>query len=260
MSSFIRERSLERRGCVYKAVHWFVYSDEEQAAARRSRQKRERATLPKVKALNDKRSREIFEWLAQNNFTSGDYFVTFTFKDAVTAKEGKQIFSNFVRRLRRLYKQKSAVLKYLYVEEVGEKGGRYHIHAFISSGERRVSSTEISRLWEKYGLCRVDYLYFTDCGLATLCFYLEKLWKLNPKNKRSWSCSQTCKRPDIVTDDNRISGRTMRKIQDAARNDELISAIERIYSGWQVVGTPDVGVNDVTGREYLCVRLVRKLE
>ena len=114
--TFIREKSLTRRDCVFKSVRLFVYSQEEQAAVRRTRQKRERATLPKVKSMNDRYSRELFEWLVQNNFTRNDYFITLTFSGKVSEQDGKRLFGNFIRRLRRRYRSQSAALQDLCVE------------------------------------------------------------------------------------------------------------------------------------------------
>lgn len=256
--TFIREKSLTRRDCVFKSVRLFVYSQEEQAAARRTRQKRERATLPKVKSMNDRYSRELFEWLVQNNFTRNDYFITLTFSGKVSEQDGKRLFGNYIRRLRRLYHSKSAALKYIYVEEFGETSGLYHVHLLIDSAGDIISEKEITHLWKKKGICDIEYLHFTAEGLSVLCRYLMKSQKSNPKYKRLWNCSQSCTRPEVVTDDNRISRITMRKLQNAARNDELVSAIERIYTGWRVLSAPEIGVNDVTGREYMRVRLMRK--
>ena len=254
---FIREKSLTRRDCVFKSVRLFVYSQEEQAAVRRTRQKRERATLPKVKSMNDRYSRELFEWLVQNNFTRNDYFITLTFSGKVSEQDGKRLFGNFIRRLRRLYRSKSAALKYLYVEEFGEKSGLYHVHLLIGSASGIISEKDVTHLW-KNGICQIKHLHFTAEGLPALCRYLMKSQKSNPKYKRLWNCSQSCTRPEVVTDDNRISRITMRKLQNAKRNNELISVIEKNYTGWRVLSAPEIGLNDVTGREYMRVRLMRK--
>lgn len=65
-------------------------------------------------------------------------------------------------------------------------------------------------------------------------------------------------RPEATTDDNAISRKTMHRLQDAARNDELVKCIEQIYKGWRVVGNPVVDTNEVTGRLFASFRLKRK--
>ena len=83
--------------------------------------------------MNDRYSRELFEWLVQNNFTRNDYFITLTFSEKVSEQDGKRLFGNYIRRLRRLYHSKSAALKYIYVEEYGETSGLYHVHLLLGS-------------------------------------------------------------------------------------------------------------------------------
>ena len=254
-NNFVREYSLSRRDCVYKSVSLFGYSEEEQAAVRRARQKRSRATLPKVKALNDRRSREMFEWIVHNNFAKGDYFATLTFAEKITAQDGKRLLCNFIRSLRRLCKRSGAELKYMYVEEYGETSGLYHIHMLIGSADGFVAKRSVIQLW-KNGICDVKRINNTSEDLCALCNYLVKQ-KSSSKYKRLWNCSQSCKRPEIVRDDNRISVTTMRKMHKAAQNGELIAIIERIYKGWRVISVPESGVNEVTGRFYVRFRLMR---
>lgn len=255
--TFIREKSLTRRNCVYQSVSLFKYSEEEQAAVRRTRQKRERATLPKVKAMNDRYSRELFEWLVHNNFAKGDYFVILTYSQKVSQQDGKRLFVNFIRRLRRLYLSKGADLRYMCVEEYGEKGGLYHIHALIGSANGAVSKNDIIALWKKNGNCHVEGIKNSSEDLCAICNYLVKSQKTKSKFKRLWSCSRTCKRPEIVTDDGRITKKAMRKLQSAARNGELAAEIEKIYKGWRVISAESC-VNEVTGRHYLRFRLLCK--
>lgn len=100
---FIREKVHEKSGCAYKFVDWFEYSDDEQRTRRFRRKTRCKATLPKIKNLNDKRARKSFEWLVLNNFTSGDYFVGLTFAKRVSQKDAERFLENFYKRLRRLY-------------------------------------------------------------------------------------------------------------------------------------------------------------
>lgn len=54
------------------------------------------------------------------------------------------------------------------------------------------------------------------------------------------------------------SRKRMRAIQNAARNDEAKQEIERIYKGWKCIGRPEIGTNEVTGRQYAHFKLIRK--
>ena len=254
---FIRAKALERRGCTYKFIDLFEYSDEEQQARRYSRKARCNATLPKVKHLNDKRSRDNFEWRLVNNFTDRDYSAVLTFENDVTEDEARRILENFYKRLRRFYKSRGVDLKRMTVQEYGEIGGRLHYHLIVNSGGK-ILRTDIIDLWGKIGNCYIKNLDFKNDDIFALCHYLEKQQKQCPKNKCSWSCSKNLMRPEITTDDNAVSRKTMRRLQDAARNDELVKCIEQIYRGWCVVGDPVVDTNAVTGRLFASFKLKRK--
>lgn len=254
---FIRTKALERRGCTYKFMYLYEYSVEEQQAVRYSRKARSNATLTKVKNLNDKRSRVNFEWRLMNNFTGSDYSAVLTFENNVTEKEAKRILENFYKRLRRFYKKHNVELKRITVQEYGKRGGRLHYHLIVNSGGR-IRQTDIIDLWGNIGHCYIEKLNFTnDEDILALCHYLEKQQKQCPKNKCSWSCSKNLTRPEATIDDNAVSRKTMRRLQEAARNDELVQCIEQIYNGWRIVGDPVVGVNEVTGRLFASFRLKR---
>lgn len=60
-----------------------------------------------------------------------------------------------------------------------------------------------------------------------------------------------------MTDDNKVTKIRMRKLLEAARNDELNEFVERMYKGWRLIEY-DVGENPVTGRPYARLGLLRK--
>lgn len=255
--NFIRERSMCRHNCKYKEVDWFEYSEEEKEAVKRPRQTRTRASPPKVKDLNDEYSRKYFRWLFHNNFQAGDYIVTLTFAKAVNKKQSQREFSNYVKRLRRLYWKFGVKLKYLYVYEGRNKGTRPHYHVVINSG-KGINRDDIEKLW-KCGLTQSKRLQPDNGGelCESLCEYLAKEMKQASKYERSWNCSTNLLRPDIVTDDNAISRKKMRKVQDAQRNDEVKKYVERLYIGWTLINYY-IGANEITGRPFARFRLVRK--
>lgn len=256
--TFIREKSLCRHNCRYKEVNWYEYSEEEQLAVKLPRRTRSRASPPKTKKLNDEYSCRYFEWLLQNNFGRGDHHVTLTFARLPSKQDARREFDNYRKRLRRLYKRYGVPLDYLYVTEGKPDGDkkhpRLHYHIVLRGGPPR---DEIERLW-KLGTANCDNLQpDVNEGLTALGRYLMKSRANAEKYERVWSCSQGLKRPDEVTDDNAVPRKKMRKLQDAARNDEVKRYLERLYIGWRVLSA-EVGTNDVTGRPYARIRLIRK--
>lgn len=251
--TFVREKSIERRGCDYKEVDWYEYSEEEQSAVRQPRRTRTKGTIPKVKQLNDKRSRKYFRWLLNNNFGREDYHVTLTFAKEPSRMGSKKAYDNFMRRLRRLYHKHGITLKYISVFEGRRSSARLHFHVVMSGG---VPREEIENLW-KLGMVNADRLQPDPAdGLNALAAYLTKSVSLADKYERSWNCSTNLKRPDEVADDNSVSRKRMRKVQDAARNDEVTKIVEKLYDGWRVIDY-EIGCNPVTGRQYAHFRLLR---
>jgi|GEM_PF-879320 len=256
--TFIREKSLSRYNCRYKEVDWFVYSEEEKEAVRKPRQSRTRSSPPKVKDMNDEYSRKYFRWLFHNNFKAGDYTVTLTYANPTNKKQAQKDFANYIKRLRRLYTKLGLELKYLYVYEGKCSGTRPHFHVVLNSGSG-ISRDDIEKLW-KLGRTTQSRRLQPDDGKElcdALCEYLSKEFKRAAKFERSWNGSTNLLRPDTVTDDNKVSKKKMRKIQDAARNDEVKKYVERMYIGWALVSY-FIGTNEITGRPFARFRLVRK--
>lgn len=261
--TFIREKTLSRYACCYKKVDWIEYSNEEQQAVRKTRRTKTRASPPKIKNLNDSYSRQYFEWLLNNNFHNRDYHVTLTFSNAPTdKKETKREFDNYIKRVRRLYMKNGVVFKYLYVTGHATKSGRLHYHIVMSGG---VPRDDIENLWHlgyanadrlRTGYVSSDQMQPPEPRLFALSNYLTRSQGRAEKYERTWNCSQNLKRPDKIIDDNRITKRQMRKLQEAKRNNEAKSYLERIYKGWRVIDC-DIGYNPVTGRPYAHIKLIR---
>lgn len=256
--AFIRQKELSRYSCRYKNIDLIEYSEEEQQAVRKNRRTKSRASPPKIKKLNDDYSRKYFKWLLQNNFDSNDYHLTLTFTNTTPdkppdKKDAKREFDNFIKRVRRLYQKKEAVFKYLYVQEGKTGGKRLHYHVVISGG---VPREQIEQLW-RLGYANADRLQPDEKWLTALSKYLSKSKNSAGKFERSWNGSHNLKRPDKVTDDSKVTKIRMRKLLEAARNDELNEFVERMYKGWKLI-EHDVGENPVTGRPYARLGLLRK--
>ena len=258
--TFIREKSYQRRNCKFKTVAWFEYSEEEQQAVRKSRRDKSRTTVPKAKQLNDDHSRQYFEWLLQNNFGKDDFHTTLTFAENLSKGEAKREFANYVRRLRRLYAKQGVPFDYIYVAEGKPDGDRdnprLHFHIVHRGG---VPRDEVEKLWT-CGMANCDRLQPDQVEwLSALARYLMKSKASAEKHERVWNCSQGLKRPDEVTDYNAITRKRMRKLQDAARNDEVKIYLESIYPGWNVISA-EIGTNPVTGRPFARTKMIRKIK
>lgn len=251
------------RKCKYKEIDWFVYSEQEQEAVRRTRRTKSRASPPKVKKMNIEYSRKYFRWLLFNNFNRDDFHLTLTFAEHYSTDEAKKAVNNYIRRLKRLYGKCGIELKYLLVREDKRSGARLHWHMVLNSGDI-IDRDDIENLW-KLGWANADRLKpDANDGLFGLSRYLTKSMKYAEKNERSWSASQNLLRPEknpsLVTDDYRISKKRMRQVQEAARNNDaprIKKLVESIYKGFELVDN-HIGTNEVTGRPFARFCLRRK--
>lgn len=262
-NTFVREKSLTARNCKYKEVDWFLYSEEEQEAVRRTRRTKTRASPPKVKQMNKAYSRKYFRWLFFNNFEVGDYYLTLTFSEdnlPKTFEETKRKVDNYIKRLRRMYRKNGVELKYLLVYEGRHSKSRLHWHLILNGGAV-INRDLIEKMWD-CGRANNDRLQLKGEKLFfCLSQYLRKEQAKAEKNERSWSASQNLLRPEknpsLITDDYKISKRRMRKLQEAAKHDEVQPFVEKIYKGFELVHYT-IGTNEVTGRPFARLRLQRR--
>lgn len=81
---------------------------------------------------NERHRKEKNMRLLIDNFKAGDYYITFTTAEKLTAEEFKAEMKNFMRRLRREYeKRMGEKLKYFRVQENLIGRGRPHAHMLI---------------------------------------------------------------------------------------------------------------------------------
>lgn len=229
-----------------------------------------KATLPAKKNLNDRHSRDKFDWLAENNFSAGDFFLTLTFAMPLTDDEAKKFLNRFITNLRKHYRKLGLELKYLYVTEHGltEEGehdrlGRTHFHFLCNSGHEMLSDEEfvelkkfITELWDN-GICKISDTYRTKDGLLGLCRYMLKEQRFTDNGKRSWTPSKNLKRPFEVRNDEKISRSQMKKLLEATSEDEVKRLAEKYFKGWSVVDFY-ISRNEITGLPYASFKLVRK--
>lgn len=112
------------------------------------------ATSEAQKKINQRRAGIKLRRLMNNNFRDGDYLIRLDFHEVHpnTSEEMQTLTSNFIRRLKREYQKTGIDLKYIYVKELGSRGGR-HIHLLVNQN----SPDLIRRCWG-YGGIHIDPL------------------------------------------------------------------------------------------------------
>lgn len=264
-SNFIRTRTIDcyNADTVIKKLFW--YSTKQGNAAKRKRAKRSKASSPAVKALNDKRSRELFEAFVANNFFDGDPFFSLTFTPELSDEEREKEFCNFLDRLERVYEKHNAMFKWLYTAEHGEKNGNLHFHVFLGGGvpfEEILACWKRSRRLKGRGNCDIQALETDENGVLSLSYYLEKQWSIGAPNRRKWNASRNLDHPDVEANDDETGADDVRKILTAVRDDEIAKTVERMYPDYRLIsidlGVDGNGINPVTGGAHLQLRLVKR--
>lgn len=256
--TFLCKKVMSCKNGSYAVARYYPYSEAEQAAVRRLRKPKYKETLPKVKVMNDRRSRDLFEWLLQNNFDVGDLFLTLTFGAKLSAEDRQRLFTNFLKRLRRLYKKIGLQLKYIAVTETGERNDNLHYHLIVNSVGGAITADEIRSLWGE-NFCDIRTISKRKDGLLGLAIYLMKEQQNTDKFKRSWTCSKNLRRPEITVDKTAtVPKKHLKKILNAQRNDEVEKLVEeQLFKGWKLV-SHSISINEVTGRPYVQFKLIRK--
>lgn len=222
------------------------------------RAERKRLTVPKQKKLNDENSRRAMRLMIHNNFTEGDYCISPTYDSKSLPCDNKaaiEALHRYIRRLRALYKKNGYELKYLYVTENGGKNGRVHHHILVNNVG--ISRDVLEDLWE-HGYTNIKRLQRDSDGTFNeLANYLHKGSESAEKHSRVWNCSRNLRRPIERVSDNEISSKQLAALVEAKRNDELKTAVERIYKGYTMIEAY-VSTNEVTGWPYAHLRLMKK--
>lgn len=254
LSNFTREKKITVSH-VYMEVDIFNReANQEDAAHRGHRSKKQNVSRPAQANLNQKNARRYLVQLINGNFHDEDLFVTLTYKDDYkpkTVEEAEKHVAKFLRRLN--YRRKRDhldPLKYVLVSEYpthddGQISGRIHHHLVINKMDRDV----VENLWKenrrKLGMVntrRLDAdLSETGNGFEGLAEYLSK----DPKGKKRWSSSRNLARPVSRTNDWKFRRRRM-----AALAEDHAAAyvyFSKKYPDWDVVSPIEFRYNELTG-------------
>ena len=119
------------------------------------REKKGKPTSEAQKKVNRRKAERELRRLMNANFEDGDYLVRLDFFKENAPPDGKRmqdLMNKALRKLRAEYKKAGKVLKYIYVKEIGPRGGR-HVHMVMNRCD-----TELIRKCWPYGGIHIDPL------------------------------------------------------------------------------------------------------
>lgn len=148
------------------------------------------STKEKQQAVNDRNAMLRYSILANTNFKTGDYFITYTFKKGAmpaTIAECKAIWKKYRRKLRNYYKRLGKQFKYIYVFEY--EGVRPHFHILMNNDDINIKNFP---KWE-YGTPHIEIL--DDRDYHTIGDYFVKVSYEENRKKGMLGSSRNLYRP-----------------------------------------------------------------
>lgn len=140
------------------------------------REEKKKATPEEIAKQNQWRRERDVRRLIKWNFSSGDYWMTLTYKkgERPAWEQMKKDLAKLIRKVRLKYKKKGWELKYIYRLAIGKKGGP-HVHLLVNREADQETGTDriISELWEN------GHVYFASLydagGYVKLSEYMFEL-------------------------------------------------------------------------------------
>lgn len=206
-----RRRKTVIAGPLVKVVEYTPQMPRDKGMTRSARRK---ATAEAQKALNHRTAQGRLEEKLAANFSSRDYFATFTYRpgeEPATRKAAKEHRAQYIRRLRDARKHRRQPLKWIFALENKHGEGRYHFHAVINSTGGEADIEEIISLWE-HGTVHIERLFNDahDSGedfntWLQVARYMTKERPedgpdTTPNGAQLYSCSRNLRRPFVFTE------------------------------------------------------------
>ncbi len=205
------------------------------------------------KNLNDRHAKKKLFRLIHENFYTGDYWCTFTFKDEPESLEvAEKLSKNFFRRINRARKKKGLEnAKYVYIIEESE---RLHLHLVMDNG---LSKEEVESKWG-LGFSHIQTLnYYKDENFIGICEYMMKEKReIRLKGKKRWGSSKG--NLVLPKPSNNRTKLSKKKVMDMVLNQDSIGErLEREYPNYNFKEV-EIRYNDWNGLFYIYARMQSK--
>ena len=198
------------------------------------------------KKINQRRAGINLRRLMNNNFKDGDFLIRLDFHEVhpQTSEEMQGLMSNFIRRLKREYQKTEIDLKYIYVKELGKRGGR-HIHLMVNQNFPDL----IRKCWG-YGGIHIDPLISNGQYRKIAEYFIKYAAKTEETEGKligkRWYASRNLVPPKVRK--RVITSNTFRNKVKLIKGYYLDSETERY------------GISESTGYEYFSYTLIKQNE
>lgn len=219
---------------------------------RGTRRENSKPSTDAVRKINERQAQKKLRRLMNENFRDKvDALVTLDFapdRKPESYGEMKRRTQNFLQRLRRKYKRNGIPCRYIWVAEIGEKGG-VHIHMMLNDVDS-IGTAGLSELWGE-GATHVDALWsggqYGEIA-KYFCKYARKTeMATGVKLGRAWNPSHGLRQPRIRK---RVIYRNAFRTKVKPKKGYHL---QKDKNG-TVVRT---GVSEITGQEYMFYTMIR---
>lgn len=213
------------------------------------RSDKEKVSSDAQKRINQRKAEKELRRSMNANFVDGDYLIRLDFfKRPLGSREMQDLISAFVRKLRTVLRRTGMEMKYIYVKEVGPRGGR-HIHMMLTKCDTDI----IRKLWSHGGI-HIDPLN-TNGQYGKIAAYFMKYALRTEETEggligKRWYGSRNLLKPEItkrIILANKFREEIKKNHQKAIERGEYILDKENVRSG----------ISDETGYGYFTYTLIK---
>ena len=217
------------------------------------RRARKKATPEQVKKQNQYTRENTARRLMKANFDKGDIWATVKYRAGTRKPVGevKKDLRAFLSALRRSYRKRGDVLKFIYRLEVGKRGG-IHLHILVNRVKEGETGLVLQGCWT-HGRIHYEHVDVRAGSFERLAAYITKL--PDEETEKQLSLFGEKDRKEFVrysTSRNLIRPQPERKEYRRRTMRKLVEEGPKARSGWYI--DPDsivCGQNPYTGMSYL---------
>lgn len=208
------------------------------------RSKRVKPTSEAQKKVNQRMREKELRRLMNANFADGDSLVRLDFSKEhypIGSKDMQKMIKKFIEDIRKEFRKQGRELKYIYVKEIGKRGGR-HVHILMS----KVDTEVLMKCWPHGGI-HLDPL-ISGGQYAKIAAYFIKYAQKTEETEgkligKSWYASRNLIRPE-----------SRKEVISAASFRKTIKPMEGYVLDKESVKS---GISEYTGYGFFSYTLIR---